>query len=273
VTPAAEVQDLTVSLGGRTVLEGVSAAIAPGTFVAVCGPNGAGKTTLLRALLGLVRPAAGSARLSGRDAATLRPHERAALAGYLPQERRLAWGVPALTVAALGAAERPPAEAEARAREALAAVGLAGLEERSVFEMSGGERARVLLARLLATRAPLLVLDEPIAGLDPAAQLQTLQILKAQASAGATVITTLHDLCLAGRFADRVLLLDEGRLVADDLPFLALAQEALARVFGLQAFWVETAFGRVLATGGLSEAGATLSGEGSAGVGVVTGGV
>jgi iron complex transport system ATP-binding protein len=246
---ALELADLGVSLRGRPVLRGVTTRLEPGTLTVVCGPNGAGKTTMLRAALGLVRPAKGAVRLFGRDPAGLSPPERAALAGYLPQERRVAWGLTALEVAALGALTAPPLEAEARARAALERVGLAALERRGVFQMSGGERARVLLARLLATQAPLLVLDEPIAGLDPEAQLLTLEILREQARAGATVVATLHDLCLAARFADRVLVLDEGCLVADDLPLCALAPAVLREVFDLEALWLEGLWGPVLAAG------------------------
>ena len=110
------------------------------------------------------------------------------MVGYLAQERRIAWGLSALAIAELGALTAPPSEARERAMQALTDVGLAHLADRGVFSLSGGERARVLLARLLASRAPLLVLDEPIAGLDPDAQLMTLDLLKAQASAGVTVV-------------------------------------------------------------------------------------
>jgi iron complex transport system ATP-binding protein len=246
---ALDIRELAVSLDGRPVLEGVSTRVEPGTLTVICGPNGAGKTTLLRAALGLLRPRAGRVRLFDRDAASLSPRARAALVGYLPQERRVVWGLSALDVAALGAVTVPPREAEVRARAALDRVGLAGLERRSVFEMSGGERARVLLARLLATQAPLLVLDEPIAGLDPAAQLLTLQILREQVQRGATVVATLHDLCLAARFADRVLVLDAGRLAADALPLEALAPEVLREVFDLDALWLDALWGPVLAAG------------------------
>src|SRR5262249_54098746 len=122
------------------------------------------------------------------------------------------------------------------------------LADRSVFDMSGGERARVLLARLLATRAPVLVLDEPIAGLDPEAQLLTLDILREEIARGATVVATLHDLSLVGRCADRVLVLDQGCLGAAGCFQDALDAQALRRVFHLEAAWVETACGWVLAS-------------------------
>ncbi len=239
-------QDLSVELGGRAALDGLTAAIPKGGFTVVCGPNGAGKTTLLRAALGLVKPTAGRALVDGAEILSLSPAERAARVGYLSQERRIAWGIPALSVAALGAVTASPAEADARGREALAAVGLGGLEDRGSFEMSGGERARVLLARLFATRAPTLLLDEPVAGLDPDAQLLVLDLLKAKAADGVTVVATLHDLSLAARYADWVLVLDRGRLAAEGAPLDALAPSVLDQVFGLDGAWITTPHGPVL---------------------------
>jgi iron complex transport system ATP-binding protein len=247
MTAALELEDVKVRLGRRRVLQGVSARIGEGGFIAVCGPNGAGKTTLLRAALGLTSLEAGRVGLFGEDPRRLSPADRAARIAYLPQDRRIAWGVSALAVAALGAVGAPAEEAERRAREALERVGLADLADRSVFEMSGGERARVLLARLLATRAPVLVLDEPTAGLDPAAQLLTLELLKAEIEErGATVVATLHDLSLCARFADRVLVLDDGCLVADGCFQDALCAQVLRRVFHLDAEWGETRWGPTL---------------------------
>jgi iron complex transport system ATP-binding protein len=248
VSAALELSGVRVRLGGRRVLDGVSAEIRPGTFVAVCGPNGAGKTTLLRAALGLVPLEAGRVAVGGDDPRRLSPERRAERIAYLPQERRIAWGVSALAAAALGAVRAPRPEAEARALEALTRVGMAELADRSVFEMSGGERARVLLARLLATRAPVLVLDEPVAGLDPEAQLLTLDLLREEIARGATVVATLHDLSLLGRCADRVLVVDKGCLVADGCFQDALDSQVLRRVFHLEAEWIETPCGWLLAS-------------------------
>lgn len=241
--------DLTVVLGRRPVLTGVTTKVAKGAFTAICGPNGAGKTTLLKAALGLVKLAGGEVLLDGADPMRLAPAERARRAGYLPQERRIAWGVPALRIAVLGAVNDTPAAADLRGRAALAAVGLGGLEDRGAFEMSGGERARVLLARLFATEAPILLLDEPVAGLDPDAQLLVLDLLKAKATEGATVIATLHDLSLAARYADQVLVLHEGRLAADDPPMQALSEAVLGSVFGLTGAWLPSPHGPLLAAG------------------------
>jgi iron complex transport system ATP-binding protein len=228
-------------------LEDVSLSVEPGEVLGLVGPNGAGKTTLIRAALGLTPLAAGHVSLGGRPLAALSERERAALVGYLPQERRVAWNMPAWRVAALGAADRPPADAHAAARACLAELEADAIAERGVLDMSGGERARVLLARLLATRAPLLVADEPAAGLDPDAQFLCLERLRARAEAGAAVMVTLHDLTLAARACDRLAVLQEGRLVALAAPAEALSPEILAEVFGLEGELVQSAAGWTLA--------------------------
>lgn len=238
---------LTARQGRKPVLEAASLSIAAGEVVGVVGPNGAGKTSLLRAGLGLLPLASGQARLSGRAVVALKPDERARLVGYLPQERRAAWNLPARMIAALGASDLSEPEAEALAQACLARVGAGDLADRGVLDMSGGERARVLLARLLATRAPLLVADEPVAGLDPDAQLLTLDLLRAEAAGGAAVVVTLHDLGLAARACDRVVVISGGRIVAEGPPRQALSREVLADVFGLVGELVETPAGLVLA--------------------------
>jgi iron complex transport system ATP-binding protein len=244
--PALQLRDATVRRSGRVVLEAASLRVGAGEVLGIVGANGAGKTTLLRAALGLARLDAGSAQLAGREVRSLSDAKRAALAAYLPQERHVGWNLPAWRVASLGAFHRPPAEARDRAYEALARVGLAGLETRGVLEMSGGERARALLARLLAARAPLLVADEPAAGLDPDAQLLALDLFREEASRGAAVVLTLHDLTLAARACDRLAVLDEGRILADAPPREALTREVLAKAFALDGALQETSAGPVL---------------------------
>ena len=223
----------TVRRDGRTVLDGATLSVAPGELVGVVGANGAGKTTLLRAALGLVRLESGRAELGRRDVATLTDPERARLAAYLPQERHVGWNMSAGRVASLGGFHRPPAQARAAAFAALARVGLRDLEDRGVLDMSGGERARVLLARLLVAGGPLLVADEPAAGLDPDAQLLALELFRQETARGAAVVLTLHDLSLAARTCDRLVVLAAGRIVADAPPLAALSPTVLAAAFGL----------------------------------------
>ncbi|MEW5686171.1 MAG: ABC transporter ATP-binding protein [Pseudomonadota bacterium] len=243
---ALRVEDVRVRRGGRRVLDGVSLSVAPGEVLGVVGPNGAGKTTLLRAALGLARLDAGRVELGGRDVGRLSDPQRARLAAYLPQERHVGWNMTAERVAGLGALNTPAAAARARAVAALGRVGLAGFESRGVLEMSGGERARVLLARLLVTEAPLLVADEPVAGLDPDAQLLALELFREEAVRGAAVVVTLHDLGLAARFCDRLVVLADGRVHADAPPVEALTPLVLQTVFGLDGRLETSAEGPIL---------------------------
>ena len=239
----------TARLGGRTVLTAATLAVAPGELVALVGPNGAGKSSAIRALTGLLPLAAGRALLGGADVADLSPRGRAEHAAYLPQERRIAWNLPAIEVAGLGTPFLAAGETLERARRALEEVEAGHLADRGVAEMSGGERARVLLARALATEAQALLVDEPIAGLDPEAQLMVLERLRARADAGQAVLASLHDLPLAARFADRVVVLDQGAVVADGAPLEALTPEVLRQVFGLTARWVDGPDGPLLSAG------------------------
>ena len=238
----------TARLGGREVLKAVDLAVAPGELVAVVGPNGAGKSSAIRALAGLLPLSAGEARLGGDPITGLSSRQRAARMAYLPQEGRIAWNLPALEIAALGAPFLSGAEAVAVARAALDEVEAGYLADRGVAEMSGGERARVLLARALATGAPALLVDEPVAGLDPDAQLLVLEQLRRRAGAGQAVLVSLHDLTLAARYADRVVVLDAGAVVADAAPLDALTAEVMARVFGLTARWIEGPDGPLLSS-------------------------
>lgn len=241
------IEGLSARLGGRLAVDGASLSARPGEVVGVLGANGSGKTTLLRAGLGLIKADAGAVRLGGEPLESLSEARRARLAGYLPQERRVGWNLAALEIAALGAPDLPPARAREVAAGSLARVGLSGFEGRGVLDMSGGERARVLLARLLATRAPLMVADEPAAGLDPDAQFLTLELLRAEAACGAAVVVTLHDLTLAARSCDRLVVLHHGRVVADGAPRQALTPQVLREAFGLAGALVEVEGELVLA--------------------------
>lgn len=237
----AEMWEATAVLNGRTVLREADACIQAGEVVAVCGPNGSGKTSLLRAMLGLL-PIGGPgavARLGEDDVRTLNARQKAERAAYLPQDRGLAWNMPAVEIAALGAPFLTRTEALDRAREVLEGLGAGRLADRGVAEMSGGERARVLLARALVSPGRALLVDEPAAGLDPDAQLLVMERLRAEARAGRGVMVSLHDLNLAVRYADRVMVMRDGQVITDDRPMDALAPWYLEHAFGLKGEWVE----------------------------------
>jgi iron complex transport system ATP-binding protein len=247
VSALLELDDVVARMGAATALDGVSLSVAVGELVALCGPNGAGKSSAVRAALGLTPLHSGMARLGGEDVHSLSERERGARTAYLPQERHIAWNLPAIEIAALGAPFLSGAAALERAKAALDEVGAAHLADRGVAEMSGGERARVLLARALVVQAPLLLADEPIAGLDPDAQLLVLELLKARADAGGGVLVSLHDLTLAARVADRVVVLNAGRVVADGPPVEALSSAVLRSAFHLEGVWIEHPDGPLLA--------------------------
>ncbi|MES2442873.1 MAG: ABC transporter ATP-binding protein [Pseudomonadota bacterium] len=214
------VEALAVSLGARRVLEGVTAAFLPGRVTAILGANGSGKTTLVKTLAGLLDPDAGHVRLGGRAVARIEPRERARLVGYLPQDGTVHWNVGVRELVALGrlphrAPFAGPSPEDAMAVEmALAATDTEGLADRRANELSGGERARVLLARVLAGTPRWLLADEPLASLDPRHQLEMLDQFRRQAQAGVGVVIVLHDLIQAARAADDVVLLKAGRVVA-----------------------------------------------------------
>ncbi len=243
---ALELRAAVARLDGRAVLDSVELAVAPGEIVALVGPNGAGKSSVIRALLGLIPLDAGDALLGDTSVLRMLPRARSNRAAYLPQERRIAWNMPAVEIAALGAPFLAGPEAIRRAREALEAVGAGALADRGVADMSGGERARVLLARALVCDAPALLADEPIAGLDPDAQLMVLDLLRTRAKSGQAVLVSLHDLTLAARHADRVVVIDRGRIVADGTPTQALSPGRLADTFGIEGQWIDTPSGPLL---------------------------
>jgi iron complex transport system ATP-binding protein len=235
------VERLSVDLGRIAALREVTLAFEPGRLTIVIGPNGAGKTTLLRGAAGLVRPSAGQVVLGGRAVAGMSASERARAIAYLPQGGSVAWPLPVHDVVALGrlpygeSPDRLSTEGRRCVEAALGALGLAGLEKRPATALSGGERARVLVARALATAAPVLLADEPVAALDPRHQLVVLDVLRNRARAGATVVAVMHDLALAARFGDEIVLLNGGRLQASGRPADVLTQARLAQSFGIEA--------------------------------------
>lgn len=229
--------NLTLRRGGKAVVEGISATLAPGQITAIVGPNGAGKSSLLLALAGLLEPAAGAALLDGADLARLAPRARAQAIGYLPQSADIAWDVSVAALVALGRLPWRDRGEEAIAA-ALAALDLEPLRHRPVSQLSGGERGRVLLARVLAGSPRWVLADEPLAALDLAHQLALIAHFKACAAAGQGVVVVLHDLALAMNHADHVLVLHEGRLAAEGPPAEALTPARIAQVWGVKARWL-----------------------------------
>ncbi|GAW36748.1 hemin import ATP-binding protein HmuV [Roseovarius sp. A-2] len=239
------VDSLSVRLRARPVLSDVSFSVGPRECVGLIGPNGAGKTTLLRAILGLV-PHDGHSNL-----AALSPRDRGRAAAWMPQTRDIAWPVSVETLVALG---RTPhlsglqgiSEADrTHVDAALTTMGLDALRHRTATRLSGGEQAMVLIARALAQDTPLLMADEPIAGLDPANQISTMQVFAGLAEEGRAVIVAIHDLGLAARHCTRLILLGEGGIAADGPPDAVLTPDNLARIFHVSAHYAHTPQGPV----------------------------
>lgn len=235
------VRDLTVRLGERRVLDGVSLTVDCGETVGLIGPNGAGKTTLLRASAGLVDAEQGTISVRGTTLAAMDRRTRGRTIAYLPQDATCHWPLQVERLVALGRMphllpwQRPSGEHAAAIDAAMSRADVGYLAGRNVQALSGGERARVLLARALAVEPALLLADEPVAGLDPGHQLQMMAVFRQQARAGASVIVTLHDLSLAARFCDRVIMLCDGFVVADGCPDAVFAPDRLASVFHIHA--------------------------------------
>lgn len=234
-----ELSGLSLRRGARAVLQDVSLRIGAGEFVGLIGPNGAGKTTLMRAALGLL---VGQGHSS---LAAMAPGERARAVAWLPQAREIAWPVSVEALVALGrgphlAPGQGPGAQDIRAIDAaLARMGLEAMRRRPASQLSGGEQARVLIARALAQETPLLMADEPAAGLDPASQIGLMERFAERAAEGGAVLASMHDLGLAVRHCTRLLVLHEGRLVADGPPAAVLTPQLLARVFQISAHFVQ----------------------------------
>ncbi|MGR3796460.1 ABC transporter ATP-binding protein [Vannielia sp. SX4] len=232
---------------GRETLRDVSLTVAPGEFIGLIGPNGAGKTTLLRAAQGLL-PATGTSSL-----AALTPTQRARAAAFLPQSREIAWDLTVETLVTLGRTPHAPSEADATAvAKAIDQMALTPHAHRRATRLSGGEQARALIARALAQETPLLLADEPIAGLDPAAQIATMQLFAQLTTEGRAVLASLHDLSLAARHCTRLVVLHEGRIAADGPPEQVLTPQLLAEVFHITGSFVFTDHGALFTPTGLT---------------------
>jgi iron complex transport system ATP-binding protein len=241
MTEVLEARGIGVRLGGRQVLEDVSLSVKPGEIVAVIGANGAGKSTLLKVLAGLMAPGAGTVSAGARPLGDLDRRVLGRTIAYLPQERAVHWPLTVRRLVALGRfpfrapIAGPSSDDEAAVTEAMAAMDVTAFAERAVTELSGGERARVLLARALAQRPRFLVADEPTTGLDPAHGLTLFAQFVRMSALQRAVIVALHDLSLAARYCHRVLLLKDGTALAQGTPHEVLTPELLARAYGVRA--------------------------------------
>lgn len=243
---------LSYSAAGNALVSDASFALEEGTLTALVGPNGAGKSTLLRLALGLLKPDAGTSEIAGQDIAGLSPVERAREVAYLPQIRPLAWPQPVRDVVALGRfaygavpSRLSPTDKSAIAG-AIAACDLEGFEERAADTLSGGELSRVHLARALAAQTRVLIADEPVSALDPRHSHEVLQLFKRAAGDGRALLSVIHDLSLAARYADRLIWMKEGRIVADGTARDTITPERLRDVFGIEARVDLTQDGRIL---------------------------
>ncbi len=239
------VSDLSVSIRDRPVLRDVSFEVGNGECVGLLGPNGAGKTTLMRAALGLI-PHGGRSSI-----AAMPPAARARAAAWMPQTREIAWPVTVDRLVMLGriphmaGGQRPTLQDRAQVDYALVAMDLDAFRDRTATRLSGGEQARVLIARALAQDTPLIVADEPVAGLDPAHQISTMETFAGLARDGRSVIVSLHDLGLAARHCTRLILLSDGGIAADGPPAEVLKLDRMAEVFGIRAYYRDTEDGPV----------------------------
>jgi len=233
---------LTFERGGRRILDSIAVQFASGSVTAVLGPNGAGKSTLLSCMVGLLRPSHGAVDLDETPLVSLAADERARRIAFLPQIAEISWPVDVATLVALGRIpfrhRASDAENEAAVRRAMQATRTTQWSQRTVTSLSGGERARVLLARVLAGESDWILADEPFVGLDPAHQFEAADLLRSLATQGHGVVLTIHDLALAARIADRVVVLHHGRIVADGTPEAALTPPTLREVYGIDAQWV-----------------------------------
>lgn len=239
------VDRLSLTLRGRAILRDVSFGIGTGEVVGLIGPNGAGKTMLMRAALGLVGCEGHS------SLAELPQADRAKAVAWLPQAREIAWPVDVESLVTLGrlpwrGTGRTRPETDRRAVDAaIRRLDLEAFRGRTATRLSGGEQARVLIARAIAQEAPLLMADEPSAALDPAHQIAMMDTFRGLAGEGKSVLVSLHDIGLAARHCTRVLMLGESRLVADGAPGEVLTDDRLAQVFGIRAYHVDTPDGPI----------------------------
>lgn len=240
-----EAREVSFRYGEPPLLRGVSLAVDRGEVVGLIGPNGAGKTTLLRLMANLLSPDTGDIRWDGRPVEEMAPRERARYLAYLTQGAPAHWPLAVERVVELGRIphrawwQRLSADDQSAVDLAIAQADIERLRGRVVTTLSGGERARVMLARVFATCPALILADEPVASLDPFHQLQVMHSLREHAAGGGGVLVVLHDLNLASRFCDRLVLLDRGRVVTRGSVRDVLGNPALAATYSVHIDVVE----------------------------------
>lgn len=250
-------ENVTVHIGGRSIVDAVSLDIGAGEFIGLLGPNGAGKSTLLRAIMQEIAHD-GAIHLDGRPVSQLTEAERARLLAYLPQNRSVAWPVSVAEIVALGRLpharpfQRPTAADEAAVAHAMALMDITGLSARRATELSGGETARMLIARVLAQETPIIIADEPAAALDPSHQIALVETFAAIADSGRTVIASLHELPLAARWCRRIILISDGKIVADGQPLEVVTTKNLSMTYGIEAMLTSDEHGLIVAPTGLT---------------------
>lgn len=236
-----EAKNISVDLGDRRILDDVSLSSRPGQLIGLIGPNGAGKSTLLRTMAGLLKPSRGELRLGGNDMLEMSAIARAHQLAYMPQDHTINWPISVYDLVAIGRLpfQHPLSSlndtSKAAIKVALTAMSVEHLAHRAANELSGGELARVLLARALAQTPQILLADEPTAGLDPAHKLNLLNYLSKVSHEGMSVILVLHDLTMAARFCDHLVLLNKGRIYDIGKPEKVLTHKALGEVYHIKA--------------------------------------
>ena len=240
-TPAIEARDLVIGYDGQVVVHGVDLALPRGSFTVILGPNASGKSTVLRALARVLRPKTGQVLLDGRALAEYGSKELARRMGLLPQDAVAPEGMRVADLVSRGrhphhtALQRWTGADDAATTEALRATGTEDLADRSVDQLSGGQRQRVWVALLLAQQTPVMLLDEPTTFLDIAHQYELLDLLRTLNGQGKTVVAVLHDLNQAARYADHLVLMKGGRVVATGAPENLLTADRIGEVFGIDA--------------------------------------
>lgn len=234
-------QQVSLTITGQTILHDITLSLVPGEMVVLLGANGAGKTSILRCAMGFEKRASGIASLNGTPTRKMRSIERAKLVSYLPQQRPMAWPILVSDVVSLGRYAYGVKLGRLSGRDldavqgAIHACSLEHLADRRMDTLSGGEKARVHCARAFAARTDLLLADEPTAALDPRHQFRVMQLVREYVDNGGGALVVVHEASLAGRFADRIIWLKDGEIIANGSPQETLTKEMIAAIYGVRA--------------------------------------